>query len=1071
MSKSQKIKSLTKYLNQTKNTRLALDIGTNSIGWAVYQLDKNKKPCSIIKTGVRIFSSGRNDKDDTTLNATRRQKRLERRQRDRKLQRKNYLLHLLEKHKLFPKDKPSAKELQKLNPYKLRAKGLDEKLEVYHFGRALFHLNQRRGFKSNRKSSNDNDGVINRSITAVEKLMNKENSRTYGEFLWKRFQKMEESRKKPGSQQDNWVLARRPINFKSKDNYAVYADRKMIRNEFNKLWGSQARFHEKLKGDNIKKKLSEAIFHQRPLKQPIVGRCFYTGEDRISKASPYFQKFRILKELNNLKWINHKGESFSINKDTTEFRDGLISKFFLKKKEVKFTEIEKDFKKFFPDREDFSRFNLDSYNRNKLEGDKTSAILRKEISEWDKWSLEQQDEFIKLLEGKSDSEKFMKEDEEVLKDLINFNEENKFNLNEEQLKKCIKNLPDGHGMYSKKAIQQILPFLEKGELEDKAIKLAGLGHHSDRSHKGDLANALPKYQEILKDHCIEMSLKPNKKKPYETFRIPNPTVHIAFNQLRLLVNDIIRLYGKPCQTVIETARDLPLGATTKKKLEKRQKANKERNEEAGKHIKEFQQKDNRANRIRHRLWKEQKEKCVYSGKTISQTNLYTANLEIDHILPYSKTLDDSYMNKVLVYKEGNQGKGNQTPYEYFSSNTNLWKDILDRTKDLPKGKKWRFQEEAMEQFLGKDKNFLERQLNDTRYISKYAKQYLECICPEVWTVRGQTTSLIRSLAQFEEKNREDHRNHAKDALAIGLMDRSLVKKVSDIAKNIEGQDKSRLDNIKGVLSKNNKILPWSNFKKEAKSSIKEIIVSHRQKAKKEGQLHEEKAYGGVKDINDFSNPIEVIHYVDIMSLEKNIIKKLEKNIISSKIKEDFKKEIEKNNKITKNFLQDYHKKTGIRRVRLQQNETVIPIKNRSGHIYKAFNSGSNYAIKLFENTKRKWDGEIITTFAANQNKNYNFKKPSILMKNDILFFEKDFWRLVKFDKNKKLIFVKHSASGNPDNLRKEEHTKHLVSQKSITSLEKSNPKKVDTSPAGKYKLVDFQIEKEFTKQKIISNLK
>ena len=230
MSKSQKIKSLTKYLNQTKNTRLALDIGTNSIGWAVYQLDKNKKPCSIIKTGVRIFSSGRNDKDDTTLNATRRQKRLERRQRDRKLQRKNYLLHLLEKHKLFPKDKPSAKELQKLNPYKLRAKGLDEKLEVYHFGRALFHLSQRRGFKSNRKSSNDNEsGVINRAITAVEKLMNKENSRTYGEFLWKRFQKMEESRKNPGSQQDNWILARRPINFKSKDNYAVYADRKMIR--------------------------------------------------------------------------------------------------------------------------------------------------------------------------------------------------------------------------------------------------------------------------------------------------------------------------------------------------------------------------------------------------------------------------------------------------------------------------------------------------------------------------------------------------------------------------------------------------------------------------------------------------------------------------------------------------------------------------------------------------------------------------------------------------------------------------------------------------------------------------
>ena len=1080
MSESQKIRSLTKDLNQTKNTRLALDIGTNSIGWAIYQLDKNKKPCSIIKTGVRIFSSGRNDKDDTTLNATRRQKRLERRQRDRKLQRKNYLLHLLKKHRLFPKDKPSAKELQKLNPYKLRAKGLDEKLELYHFGRALFHLNQRRGFKSNRKSSNDQSGVINNSITAVEKLMSKENSRTYGEFLWKRFQKMEESRKKPGSQQDNWVLARRPINFKLKDNYVVYANRKMIENEFNNLWNSQARFHETLKEDSIKN-LYEAIFHQRRLKQPIVGKCFYTREDRISKASPYFQKFRVLKELNNLKWINHKGESCSINKDNTEFRDDLISKFFLKKEGVTFTErekegvtfteIEKGFKKFFPNREDFLRFNLDSYNRDKLEGDKTSAILRKEISEWDEWSLDQQDEFIKLLEGKSDSGQFMKEDEEVLEDLKNFNEENKFNLNEEQLKECIKkNLPDGHGMYSKTAIQKILPFLEEGKLEDEAIKLAKLGHHSDRSHTGDLGNALPKYQEILKYHCIEMSLKPNKKKPYETFRIPNPTVHIAFNQLRLLVNDIIRLYGKPCQTIIETARDLPLGAKTKKELEKKQRENKIRNEEAGKHIKEFQQKDNRANRIRHQLWKEQKERCIYSGKTISQTNLYTAHLEIDHILPYSKTLDDSYMNKVLVYKEANQGKGNQTPYEYFSSNTNQWEDILDRTKDLPKGKKWRFQEKAMEQFLGKDKNFLERQLNDTRYISKYAKHYLEYICPEVWTVRGQTTSLIRSLAQFEEKNREDHRNHAKDALTIGLIDRSLVKKVSDIAKNIEGEDNSRLDNIKRVLSKNNTILPWSHFKEEAKSSIKEIIVSHRQKTKKEGQLHKETAYGGVKDIKDFSNEIEVIHYVDIMSLDKITKKNLE-DVISSKIKEDFKKEIEKNNKITKDFLQDYHKKTGIRRVRLKGKETVIPIKNRSGHIYKAFKPGSNYVIKLFQNTEGKWDGKVITTFAANQNKMLLPKKNSTLKQGDILFFKENFWRLVKFDKNKILVFVKHFISGNPDNLRKDPNTKNLFSQKNISSLEKTKPKKVDISPAGKYKLVDFQIEKEFTKEKIISNLK
>ena len=258
----------------------------------------------------------------------------------------------------------------------------------------------------------------------------------------------------------------------------------------------------------------------------------------------------------------------------------------------------------------------------------------------------------------------------------------------------------------------------------------------------------------------------------------------------------------------------------------------------------------------------------------------------------------------------------------------------------------------MEKFLGKENNFLERQLNDTRYISKYALQYLKHVCDEVWAVTGQATSLIRPLLDFEEKNREDHRNHAKDALAIGLMDRSLVKKISDIAKIVEGQDKGRLESIRRVLSNNNTILPWSDFKEDAKSSIGEIIVSHRQKTKKEGQLHEETAYGGVKDIQDFSKKVEVIFYKDIMSLDKIKQKKLE-DIVSEKIREDFEDEFKKNTKITKEFLKNYHNKTGIRRVRFKTNETVTPIKDRlQGHIYKAFKPGSNHVINFISKCKR-----------------------------------------------------------------------------------------------------------------------
>ena len=313
----------------------------------------------ISKAGVRIFSSGRKDKDYTTLAATRRQKRLERRQRDRYLQRKAHVLDLLKKSGLFPEDKCSGNKLETLNPYELRAKGLDEKLELHHFGRALFHINQRRGFKSNRKSGSDKEiGLINKSVTAVEELMEKHGSRTYGEFLWKRFQEMEKARKKPGSQQEHWVLARRAVGAGPKDNYVVCSKREMIKDEFNRLWDAQSKYHEKLKDKGLKQKFLKAIFCQRPLKKPIVGKCeLMPSEDRISKALPSFQKFRILKELNNLAYIDDRGKSHPVVEleRGLEFRDKIIEEIFLKKAKVTFKILEKEFEKFFPDIDNFSK--------------------------------------------------------------------------------------------------------------------------------------------------------------------------------------------------------------------------------------------------------------------------------------------------------------------------------------------------------------------------------------------------------------------------------------------------------------------------------------------------------------------------------------------------------------------------------------------------------------------------------------------------------------------------------------------------------------------------------------------
>jgi CRISPR-associated endonuclease Csn1 len=134
------------------NYRLALDLGSTSLGWAMVRLDAKNRPCAIIKAGVRIFSDGRNPKEGTSLAVTRREARAMRRRRDRLLKRKARMMKTLIAHGFFSQDKEDRKLLERSDPFALRAKGLDQALRPDEFARALFHINQRRGFKCNRKT-------------------------------------------------------------------------------------------------------------------------------------------------------------------------------------------------------------------------------------------------------------------------------------------------------------------------------------------------------------------------------------------------------------------------------------------------------------------------------------------------------------------------------------------------------------------------------------------------------------------------------------------------------------------------------------------------------------------------------------------------------------------------------------------------------------------------------------------------------------------------------------------------------------------------------------------------------
>jgi CRISPR-associated endonuclease Csn1 len=168
--------------------RLALDIGTTSLGWCLLRLNPDNAPYAIIKMGVRIFPEGRVAKTGESLAVTRRTARLHRRRRDRLLKRKAAMERALIHFGFWPSEDDARHALSNLDPYALRAKGLDHALTPAEFGRAVFHLNQRRGFKSNRKTDKaDNDsGALKGAIKALKNNLAEQGLRTVGEWLAKR---------------------------------------------------------------------------------------------------------------------------------------------------------------------------------------------------------------------------------------------------------------------------------------------------------------------------------------------------------------------------------------------------------------------------------------------------------------------------------------------------------------------------------------------------------------------------------------------------------------------------------------------------------------------------------------------------------------------------------------------------------------------------------------------------------------------------------------------------------------------------------------------------------------------
>lgn len=776
---------------------LGLDIGSTSIGWALVE-DRGDSG-TILASGVRVFPEGV-DRDqqggEQSKSQSRREARGMRRQHARHARRKRLLIGYLQSAGLLPTDELRFEEVIGMNPYPLRARGLDKPLEPYEIGRVLIHLNQRRGFRSNRKTdkvkASETKGML-AEISSLAQRIEKTGCRTLGEYLY-RFSAgtIEPSEDEPGT------LRKR------------HTQRDMYEVEFTKLLDAQRIHHPNRITPEVKEKLHSLIFFQRDMYWPLsmVGSC---DLERRSKRCPVAerdaQRFRILQEVNNLKLIDRStGEERRL---LDEEREIVVAEL-AKSKQRTFDQIRKKL--------GFTaevRFNLerdDGSGRSKLDGHITDATLAGKGGLGKAyWELDDEvkDRIVRIL---------IEEDQED-RAITRLMEGCAISRDDSE-RICGIHLPDGYASYSKKAIKKLLPHLNRG------LYLMGNDENDSALHA---AGYLRPDQRVV-DQLPMLDEPPD---------LPNPIVRQALFEVRKVVNGIIREHSKDRvgtgelpfdQIHVELAREAKNSFERRREVRFENAKRRKMREQAASEIEQHGIKPTRNTINKYLLWDEQKRTCVYSGRSISIKQMLSDATDVDHILPRWRSLDDSMMNKVVAFRDANAEKRDQTPFEWLAdSSPTRYDEVLMRAKKLPYPKYRRFIQHEVEQ-----DQFVARQLKDTQYISRKVTEYLECLGARMVMPRGSLTAELRRrwhlnniLSDDGEKTRADHRHHAVDAIAIALINQGRIQRFA----------KSRGE---GELS------PWDDLRDQAEHSIQIIKVSHRVQRRLSGAIHDDNPFGATQ---------------------------------------------------------------------------------------------------------------------------------------------------------------------------------------------------------------------------------
>lgn len=836
-----------------KNYILGLDIGISSVGWGLLELDEGGNPYKIIDVGSRIFAPGEVEKTGDSRAKERREKRGARRVTRRRQFRLDCVRNLLYNYGYLKgevsSDVVSIKN-QELsiafdnminayyqkntnNPYMLKVKGLDWPLTNEELSIILVHYAKKRGYKSNREEGSDKDsGKVLSAIKENEKILADNHYRTISEMYLNDEKFADKIKNSPG-------------------NYKVSVTNDMYLDEINKVLDKQIFYgtiteefkNEYLKIYNSRRNYSKGPGGNSPyggnLIEKMTGRCKFDNELRAPKMAPSSEIFITLTKLLNLRYKSSDNKNYigltsdeikeilflALNKNKITYKD--IAKV-LNKEEIKFKDLKLSKKNY---------IKVIKELKEKLNINSDANIQVNSLSEEDRklYNLVFDRELLitpfaelkgyhKLEESltKSFGEEYfksIKDNIDLLDKLSLFATNYKLNedianaiksdstipslLADDNFIKSLPNFKD-HLMLSTELIRKLIPLMLKGKRYDEAMEILGYSFSNLYANKEK------------KDLLVPISVDKN---------ITNQRVMRSLTQTRKVINAIIKKYGLPKTINIETARELSKTRQERNEIEKNNQERQEKNETTKKQLVELGlftdiNKISSTDLLKYNLWKEQNEFCPYSLKKITINDLFADNIvQIDHILPYSRTYNDNYLNKTLVFTKVNQDKKNLTPYEWFGK-TDKWTEYESfiNSLDISPKKKDNYLLQNLD--FDTERAMREQNLNDTKYISKELSSLLKAYLnvENINVYQGAITAKLRArwgfnrlthsyisknylmpkeMKQNIQKDRDNHLHHAIDALIIASITKSLQQKITyyeKFSRYIDGLTKEQLIN-------------------------------------------------------------------------------------------------------------------------------------------------------------------------------------------------------------------------------------------------------------------------------------